>query len=263
MTPWRWASPTAPARVATTRAASAAGRGTPAEPARQVAPLDELQGEVGRAGLLADLVDLDDVRVLQPGDGLGLAAEPLPTLGRQVRPGQDHLEGDGPVQFAVAGAVDHPHAAAADLLQNVVAVHAWLLAAPRPRLLGEAVEKSLGFGGRLAGRGVRPGGQQEGACRPRTVGGQAVQRLLAGGALLDVGHDGGRLGAAQFLAQQALELLTRRAHFHCGSPCEGSDTGSGMPGRLLMPIASRHAAVHLWPGRKSFSNLGAAANAWA
>ena len=51
------------------------GGGLPAEACAPAAALDELQREVRRLAVLADLVDLHDVGVLQPGDGLGLAAE--------------------------------------------------------------------------------------------------------------------------------------------------------------------------------------------
>src|SRR5215475_7592675 len=58
---------------------------------------EERQGvALGRAPL-ADLMDLDDVRVLHLADGLGLAAEAGPAGLIGVRPGQDHLEGDGTV----------------------------------------------------------------------------------------------------------------------------------------------------------------------
>jgi hypothetical protein len=56
-----------------------------------------LQGEVRQAIVLADLEDLDDVRVLQSRDGLRLGVE----AGQLVRPGvgagQHHLEGDDAV----------------------------------------------------------------------------------------------------------------------------------------------------------------------
>ena len=47
----------------------------PAELLGQAAAVDELQREERQALVLADLVDLHDVRVLQPGDRLGLGAE--------------------------------------------------------------------------------------------------------------------------------------------------------------------------------------------
>ena len=58
-------------------------RRTLAQALFEAAPLHELQREVGPPFVLAGLVDLDDVGVLQPGDGLGLGAEP----GQAGRPG--------------------------------------------------------------------------------------------------------------------------------------------------------------------------------
>ncbi len=49
--------------------------GVPSSLLVQAAAVDELQREERPAVVLADLVDLHDVGVLQPGDGLGLGAE--------------------------------------------------------------------------------------------------------------------------------------------------------------------------------------------
>ena len=72
---------------------------------------------VGRITLrdrIADVVERADVRVVQRGDGAGLALEPL----LQVRIGRDmlgqHLDGDGAVQAGVGGLVDLTHAAGAE-----------------------------------------------------------------------------------------------------------------------------------------------------
>ena len=48
--------------------------------------------------MLADLVDLHDVRVLQPGDRLGLGAEARELRRPGVGAGEDHLEGDEAVR---------------------------------------------------------------------------------------------------------------------------------------------------------------------
>jgi hypothetical protein len=71
-------------------------------------------------GLTADLVDGHDVRVVQRGGGLGLGLEPPHVrLGRQL-PGEDHFEGDRPVQADLVRPVDDAHAAAGDLPQQLV-----------------------------------------------------------------------------------------------------------------------------------------------
>ena len=66
---------------------------------------------------LADVIDLDDAGMLEPGDGLGLDPEPRRGRLAGVRPGQDHLQGARAVQRQVAGQVDHPHAAPAQLAE--------------------------------------------------------------------------------------------------------------------------------------------------
>ncbi len=59
---------------------------------------DQLHGEVGAAVALADVVDLDDIGVVQPGHGLGFGAEAGPVDGAGAGPGVDHLQGDQPIQ---------------------------------------------------------------------------------------------------------------------------------------------------------------------
>ena len=86
----------------------------------EVAALDQLHAEVVLAVVLADLVDRHDARVVEQGDGLGLVLEPaqLGVVGQNA--GLDHLEGDGPVEADLPGLVDDAHAAAAQLLVNLV-----------------------------------------------------------------------------------------------------------------------------------------------
>ena len=92
--------------------------------------------------------------------------EPLPRLRREMRPGQDHLQGDQPVQLAVAGAVDDPDGPATELAQDLIARHLGRLAAlaavgdrPGPpvgaggqHFLLEPLDERLRFGGCLRGR---------------------------------------------------------------------------------------------------------------
>ena len=48
------------------------------------------------------------------GDRLRLALEPLPLLRLGVGAGQQHLQGDGPVEAQVPGPIDDAHAAVAE-----------------------------------------------------------------------------------------------------------------------------------------------------
>ena len=65
-------------------------------------------------------VDGDDVGMLQRRRGHGLGAETLHRLRRRVRPEQQQLEGDDPIQALLAGLIDHAHAAVPNLLQQLV-----------------------------------------------------------------------------------------------------------------------------------------------
>ena len=65
-----------------------------AQKLRQTARVDEFQGEVRQAVLLADFVDLHDVRVLQAGDGFRFALEASALRRPSMPAGQDHLQRD-------------------------------------------------------------------------------------------------------------------------------------------------------------------------
>jgi len=80
---------------------------------RQGAAVHEFQGEIGVALGLADLVNLHDVRVLQPRLRLRLRPEAAQVLGVRLGAGQEHLEGHQALQALVAGLVDNAHAPAA------------------------------------------------------------------------------------------------------------------------------------------------------
>jgi hypothetical protein len=89
----------------------------------QVSPADVLQGQEREAVVLADLIDLDDVGVLQAGDGVGLGQEAGAPLGASVGAGEHHLQRHQAFGAELSGLVDHTHAAAAQLFQDLVAGH--------------------------------------------------------------------------------------------------------------------------------------------
>ena len=112
--------------------------------------------------MLADLVDLHDVGVLQSGDRLRLDAEPLPLRGAGISAAQDHFQGDDAVEADLPGLVNDAHAAAVQLLQDLVAGHGQAHRWRRPgagrrgpvgRKFGAG---RIGIGGRRPSRG-RPG----------------------------------------------------------------------------------------------------------
>jgi hypothetical protein len=92
------------------------------EPRRQAAAADELQRQVGTAGLFADLVDLDDPWVLQPCDRLGLGAKARAFLRAGVGTGDHDLECDGTLQRRLGGFEHQPHAAPPQQLADLIAV---------------------------------------------------------------------------------------------------------------------------------------------
>ena len=90
---------------------------------RQRLAADVLHAEEAGAVGLADVVNLDDVRVRELGGGVGLAGEP----GDEHRVGRPplahHLEGDVAVERELPGEVDRAHAAAAEFAFDRVAAH--------------------------------------------------------------------------------------------------------------------------------------------
>ena len=92
------------------------------QPVRQRATLDVLHDDVRSVVVLADVEDLDDVRVIQPSSQPSLAREALPHLvvtGEVV--GQE-LDRDLAVELQVAGAIDGGHAAMAQSMLELVAL---------------------------------------------------------------------------------------------------------------------------------------------
>ena len=153
--PSRCASATPRASVSTSSAACRAGPGGAVEPAVEAAAVEVLQLEEGQAVGLADVVDLHDVGVLQPRDGLGLGQESDDRLGVGMGTGQDHLEGARAVEADLPGPVDDAHAAAAQLAQDLVALddRDRPLSRSRRRRVGRRIAGSRGHHGLLA---IRP-----------------------------------------------------------------------------------------------------------
>ena len=78
----------------------------------QAAALDQLHREVRPAVHLAHVVELDHVRVAQSSHRFRLAQETLPLVRPGIGAGQQHLQGDGPVEAQVPRFVDDPRPAA-------------------------------------------------------------------------------------------------------------------------------------------------------
>ena len=101
-----------------TRSSAAARDAGAAESRRQAAAIHELEGEIGQAGVLADFVDLHDVRVLKPGHGFGLGTKPRDLV--PAREAANHLEGHAPLERAMPRRVNDPHSAPAQFAGDLV-----------------------------------------------------------------------------------------------------------------------------------------------
>jgi hypothetical protein len=78
----------------------------------QAAAVDEFEGQVREAAGLTDVVNLNDIGVIEAGDGLGFLLEPRQDTGASVGAGQNHLEPDQATQVGLAGLINDAHAAA-------------------------------------------------------------------------------------------------------------------------------------------------------
>ena len=116
----RWIRPRSctEASVSTTVRAIGAGfvkwQGAAHEPVGERLAVEQLHHEVVHAVLVADVVNGADVRVVQRGDGAGLALEPAPAIRVCRDLARQHLDGDAAPQPIVVGTIDLAHAAFAE-----------------------------------------------------------------------------------------------------------------------------------------------------
>ena len=90
---------------------------------RERLPLDELHREVDQPlGRLSEIINRADVRMVHPAGVGRLAIEPRDRVRVLVRPGIHHLDRALAPHLHVLGEVDAPHAAFAELLDDVVAI---------------------------------------------------------------------------------------------------------------------------------------------
>ena len=90
------------------------------EVVRQRAAVAVFQHQIRTAVVDAVLEHLDDVRMLQAGNGLGLVPEALSLVAGRRFLRADHLQGDKAVERRLPRLVHHAHAAAAQLGQDLV-----------------------------------------------------------------------------------------------------------------------------------------------
>ncbi len=89
----------------------------------QAAVLDVLQREVRASIRRADVENLHDIGVVQAGDRLGFLPKTLVIFWARVRAGENHLQGDQPVERLVPGLVDDAHPPSSQLAEDLVTGH--------------------------------------------------------------------------------------------------------------------------------------------
>src|SRR5262245_39965602 len=78
------------------------------------------QGQKGSTVEFANFKELNNIRMLQPSQRLGFETKPLLKFFVFEYSRCHDLECHGPMQLAMARAIDHAHAAATDLIQDLV-----------------------------------------------------------------------------------------------------------------------------------------------
>jgi hypothetical protein len=175
------------------------------EPPLERDPVDELHHDEREPLDLADLVDLRDVGVGEPGHGLGLAHEPALTL---VAPLPPQLDGDLAIELLVVRGVHHPRPAAAEPVEQHVV--------QQPRGPRDPIEQVVGqpLHSRRGRRGLR--GRLGASLRV------ADRRLRCEGVFV---HDRGEASPARARGFEASSRARRGA----------SHGAASKPARLIVP----------------------------
>ncbi len=208
------------------------------EPGLQAAPFDVLHLVVHAAVAIADVIDLRDVGVMEPGDGLGLRLESDGRVPAGVVAGQDHLQRAQPVEPELPGQVHDPHAAAPQLFEDLVAGHdrpGPLRPGRLPRLGERQCAGRAGVDGllrlRLAGPGLRV------AYPPRRVRSRLARKTAVGDRLL--GREADRVAPEGRLGPRP-DRIAREGHRRF--------IRNGSPGPIGLARSGRMAIVALGPG---------------
>src|ERR671923_391046 len=80
----------------------------------------KLHDQVRVSGVVSQLIDGDDVRMLQAACGLSFAKETFEQIGIVSITARHHLDGDQTVKERISSLVNHPHAAATENASHVV-----------------------------------------------------------------------------------------------------------------------------------------------
>ena len=136
------------------------GLGRARQPVVEVPAFEQFQRHERQAVDFADVVDLQDVRVPEPGDRLGLDSEPGQMVHLRLLSAHDHLESHQAIQALLARLVHNAHAPFTELAEDVVAGNRRPAAPVRLRT-------DLGCQGRQTALQQRPLGLEN-----RSIGGQ-------------------------------------------------------------------------------------------
>ena len=90
------------------------------QPLRQRLAFEIFHHQEINAVLLADVVERADVRMIQAGDGLRFALEPLAQFGTICKMRRQNLDGDNSIEAGIAGFVDLAHATRTDSGEDFV-----------------------------------------------------------------------------------------------------------------------------------------------
>ncbi len=168
------------------------------EPVFQIAAADVLQAQEGPAVELADVVNLNEIAVVEAGDGAGFGVESGQVGGAGVLAGEDHFEGFGPVHLTVTDQVDDAHAAAAQFLQDLEA-----------RQLRQVAVRPRGFGRRDGRCRMKPGLHlRHRRCGRRRLAARHSCGVAGQGFRSRLGH-GRRVGHWRGNATRGVGLMTR------------------------------------------------------
>ena len=239
-TPLRWAACSALGDLGEHRR-GAIGRQRPVgERVGEAAGVDQAHHEVRGTRLAPVVVQRDDVRVLEPGDELGLGLEPADERRVVGELGPDHLDRHLAPDDRLVGAEDRAEGAASELLAQLVAAHRQ----PRPRTQrprrcraatsrSAVVDEDLRARGRASPATARP--------RPRRRAAAGTRRTR------EAPRRRGRIGTAP-----ASATSTKRSRSGCWRTrlcsSETSSPGQPEPQVGVDPVLDRLQAELLEPG---------------
>ena len=87
--------------------------------------VEQLADHVGRAVVLAEVMDAENIGMIERGDGAGFLLETAQAIGIGGEGGRKNFDGDIASETLIAGAVNLAHSASADGTQRVRKGQVW------------------------------------------------------------------------------------------------------------------------------------------